>query len=42
VLLVREMLEALQKVDLRNLTHQQKLSFWLNIYNTCIMHVCKL
>lgn len=36
----REMLEALQQVDLRFLTHQQKLAFWLNIYNTCIMHVC--
>ncbi|VAI40752.1 unnamed protein product [Triticum turgidum subsp. durum] len=35
---LREMLEALQQVDLRFLTHQQKLAFWLNIYNTCIMH----
>ncbi|KAF6987953.1 hypothetical protein CFC21_005542 [Triticum aestivum] len=35
---LREMLEALQQVDLRVLTHQQKLAFWLNIYNTCIMH----
>ncbi|XP_062213894.1 uncharacterized protein LOC133914945 isoform X2 [Phragmites australis] len=35
---LREMLEALQQVDLRSLSHQQKLAFWLNIYNTCIMH----
>ncbi|KAM3406844.1 hypothetical protein ACQJBY_000729 [Aegilops geniculata] len=35
---LREMLEALQQVDLSILTHQQKLAFWLNIYNTCIMH----
>ncbi|XP_037452279.1 uncharacterized protein LOC119322845 isoform X1 [Triticum dicoccoides] len=35
---LREMLEALQQVDLRFLTHRQKLAFWLNIYNTCIMH----
>lgn len=35
---LRGMLEALQQVDLRFLSHQQKLAFWLNIYNTCIMH----
>ncbi|XP_062213101.1 uncharacterized protein LOC133913841 isoform X2 [Phragmites australis] len=35
---LREMLEALQQVDLRFLNHQQKLAFWLNVYNTCIMH----
>uniref|UniRef100_A0ACD5VY89 Uncharacterized protein n=1 Tax=Avena sativa TaxID=4498 RepID=A0ACD5VY89_AVESA len=35
---LREMLETLQQVDLRFLTHQQKLAFWLNVYNTCIMH----
>uniref|UniRef100_A0ACD5TH08 Uncharacterized protein n=1 Tax=Avena sativa TaxID=4498 RepID=A0ACD5TH08_AVESA len=35
---LREMLEALQQVDLRFLTHEQKLAFWLNVYNTCIMH----
>ncbi|OEL25544.1 hypothetical protein BAE44_0013437 [Dichanthelium oligosanthes] len=36
---LREMLQALQQVDLRVLNHQQKLAFWLNVYNTCIMHV---
>ncbi|RLN40252.1 hypothetical protein C2845_PM01G49530 [Panicum miliaceum] len=35
---LRQMLEALQRVDLRSLSHQQKLAFWLNVYNTCIMH----
>uniref|UniRef100_A0A0E0KLV8 DUF547 domain-containing protein n=1 Tax=Oryza punctata TaxID=4537 RepID=A0A0E0KLV8_ORYPU len=35
---LRGMLEALQHVDLRLLAHHQKLAFWLNIYNTCIMH----
>ncbi|RCV39841.1 hypothetical protein SEVIR_9G002700v4 [Setaria viridis] len=35
---LRGMLEALQQVDLRFLNHQQKLAFWLNAYNTCIMH----
>eukprot|EP00250_Pteridium_aquilinum_P011647 c20214_g1_i3 orf=438-2342(-) len=32
------LVEKLRKVDLRGLTHQQKLSFWINIYNACIMH----
>jgi hypothetical protein len=35
---VRGVLEALQHVDLLVLNQQQKLAFWLNIYNTCIMH----
>ncbi|KAI5057200.1 hypothetical protein GOP47_0027215 [Adiantum capillus-veneris] len=32
------LVEKLKVVDLRGLTHQQKLSFWINIYNACIMH----
>lgn len=35
---LRGMLQALHHVDLRLLSHHQKLAFWLNIYNTCIMH----
>nr|CAB3449559.1 unnamed protein product [Digitaria exilis] len=35
---LRQMLEALQQVDLQSLNHQQKLAFWLNVYNICIMH----
>ncbi|KAJ1292598.1 hypothetical protein BS78_01G002100 [Paspalum vaginatum] len=36
---LRHMLEALQQVDLRQLgSHNQKLAFWLNVYNTCIMN----
>ncbi|KAK9168730.1 hypothetical protein Syun_000870 [Stephania yunnanensis] len=36
--LVKGLLEGLQKVDLKFLTHQQKLAFWINIYNACVMH----
>ncbi|KAK9664060.1 hypothetical protein RND81_14G017200 [Saponaria officinalis] len=35
---LRGLLSSLQKVDLRSLTDQQKLAFWINIYNACIMH----
>ncbi|KAL3530542.1 hypothetical protein ACH5RR_009864 [Cinchona calisaya] len=28
----------LQKVDLRYMTYHQKLAFWINMYNACIMH----
>lgn len=29
----------LQSVDLNLLTNQQKLAFWINMYNACVMHV---
>ncbi|CAH9094529.1 unnamed protein product [Cuscuta europaea] len=32
------LIKNLEKVDLRFLTRQQKLAFWINIYNACIMH----
>ncbi|OMO91567.1 hypothetical protein COLO4_18293 [Corchorus olitorius] len=35
---LRVLMNNLQKVDLRALTHQQKLAFWINMYNACIMH----
>lgn len=35
----RDLMNNLRKVDLRFLSHHQKLAFWINIYNTCIMHV---
>ncbi|KAJ8423259.1 hypothetical protein Cgig2_003071 [Carnegiea gigantea] len=35
---LRGLLNSLQKVDLRSLTDQQKLAFWINIYNACIMN----
>ncbi|KAK5830745.1 uncharacterized protein LOC108484346 isoform X2 [Gossypium arboreum] len=35
---LRVLMSNLQKVDLRSLTYQQKLAFWINIYNACIMH----
>ncbi|XVF46298.1 hypothetical protein PTKIN_Ptkin03bG0016700 [Pterospermum kingtungense] len=35
---LRVLMSNLQKVDLRALTYQQKLAFWINMYNACIMH----
>ncbi|XWS74314.1 hypothetical protein CRYUN_Cryun02cG0204300 [Craigia yunnanensis] len=35
---LRVLMSNLQKVDLRLLTYQQKLAFWINMYNACIMH----
>ncbi|XP_062172402.1 uncharacterized protein LOC133877954 isoform X2 [Alnus glutinosa] len=35
---LRALLNSLQTVDLRFLTNQQKLAFWINVYNACIMH----
>ncbi|CAL1404220.1 unnamed protein product [Linum trigynum] len=35
---LRVLMNNLQNVDLRFLTQQQKLAFWINMYNACIMH----
>ncbi|XP_021676402.2 uncharacterized protein LOC110661891 isoform X2 [Hevea brasiliensis] len=35
---LRVLMNNLQTVDLRFLTYQQKLAFWINMYNACIMH----
>ncbi|XP_057953822.1 uncharacterized protein LOC131148107 [Malania oleifera] len=35
---LRTLMNNLQKVDLRFLTYQEKLAFWINMYNACIMH----
>ncbi|KAG8387641.1 hypothetical protein BUALT_Bualt02G0042500 [Buddleja alternifolia] len=35
---LKVLMDSLQKVDLRFLSHQQKLAFWINMYNACIMH----
>ncbi|XP_052206353.1 uncharacterized protein LOC127810823 isoform X2 [Diospyros lotus] len=35
---LRILMNSLQKVDLRSLSYQQKLAFWINMYNACIMH----
>ncbi|KAH6827971.1 hypothetical protein C2S53_014636 [Perilla frutescens var. hirtella] len=35
---LKMLMDGLQKVDLRFFTHQQKLAFWINMYNACIMH----
>ncbi|KAF8083498.1 hypothetical protein N665_0770s0019 [Sinapis alba] len=32
------MLKQLETVDPRNLTHQEKLAFWINIHNALVMH----
>uniref|UniRef100_A0A0A0LSP4 DUF547 domain-containing protein n=1 Tax=Cucumis sativus TaxID=3659 RepID=A0A0A0LSP4_CUCSA len=36
---LRVLMSNLQKVDLRPLSYQQKLAFWINMYNACIMNV---
>ncbi|KAK4753775.1 hypothetical protein SAY87_001879 [Trapa incisa] len=35
---LRELMTQLQKIDLGSLTTQQKLAFWINMYNACIMN----
>ncbi|XP_049936756.1 uncharacterized protein LOC116265465 isoform X4 [Nymphaea colorata] len=35
---LRILLSKLCKVELRFLTYKQKLAFWINMYNACIMH----
>ncbi|CAA3014886.1 uncharacterized protein LOC111372828 [Olea europaea var. sylvestris] len=35
---LKVLMNGLQKVDLRFLSHQQKLAFWINMYNASIMH----
>ncbi|KAF5759717.1 hypothetical protein HanXRQr2_Chr16g0744661 [Helianthus annuus] len=32
------LLEKLALVNLTSLTHQEKLAFWINIYNSCMMN----
>ncbi|KAI4385482.1 hypothetical protein MLD38_003504 [Melastoma candidum] len=34
-----ELISLLQTVDLGSMTEQQKLAFWINMYNACLMHV---
>ncbi|XP_078433194.1 uncharacterized protein LOC144704592 isoform X2 [Wolffia australiana] len=35
---LRFLLRRLGSVDLRRLTHQEKLAFWANVYNSCMMN----
>ncbi|KAK6270763.1 hypothetical protein POUND7_007861 [Theobroma cacao] len=35
---LRVLMHKLSNVDLTFLTYKQKLAFWINIYNACIMH----
>ena len=30
----------LEGVDLRKMKHEEKLAFWINVYNSLVMHVC--
>ena len=36
----RVLADKLSSVDLKSMSHQQKLAFWINIYNVCMMNVC--
>ncbi|KAL2611235.1 hypothetical protein R1flu_022927 [Riccia fluitans] len=33
------LMEQLERADPRALSHHEKLAFWINIYNVCMMHV---
>lgn len=35
----RSMVHKLSNVDITYLSYKQKLAFWINVYNVCIMHV---
>ncbi|PIA39166.1 hypothetical protein AQUCO_02700384v1 [Aquilegia coerulea] len=35
---LRVLMHKLSTIDLSHLTYKQKLAFWINIYNACIMH----
>ncbi|KAJ3693680.1 hypothetical protein LUZ60_009160 [Juncus effusus] len=35
---LRELIQGLSFVDLSLMTYKQKLAFWINVYNSCIMH----
>ena len=38
----RSMVEQLEKVDPSQLTHDEKLAFWINVHNALLMHVISL
>ncbi|XP_073305462.1 uncharacterized protein [Primulina huaijiensis] len=35
---LRILMQKLGKVNITYLTHKQKLAFWINVYNVCVMH----
>lgn len=37
--LFRLLFRKLATVSLKDLSHQEKLAFWINIYNSCMMNV---
>ena len=36
---IRFLIGKLASVNLKGLTHQEKLAFWINIYNSCMLNV---
>ena len=36
----RSLVEQLSKVDVASMVHEEKLAFWINVYNALMMHVC--
>lgn len=36
----RVLFQRLATINLKGLSHQEKLAFWINIYNSCMMNVC--
>ena len=38
----RGLLEILKRVEPKEMTHQQRVPFWINIYNALLLHVCTL
>ena len=39
IVTARSMVEQLEKVDPSQLTHDEKLAFWINVHNALLMHV---
>ncbi|KZV55455.1 hypothetical protein F511_32002 [Dorcoceras hygrometricum] len=35
---LRNLMQKLGKVNITYFTHKQKLAFWINVYNACVMH----
>lgn len=36
----RSLIRRLEKIDPREMKHDEQLSFWINIHNALVMHVC--
>ena len=42
IVTARSMVEQLEKVDPSQLTHDEKLAFWINVHNALLMHVISI